>query len=217
MHPASRQFNWPTFNNRQQLPKTAATVLCLFLNGESTTATNIGDMSLVNDIRNMTSTGFKIIDNVDQCDSSKDVIELKSQLGITWEQFATIFDVSRRSAHSWASGEKMNSENHEHLMHILQAHRDLGSSVKLDRKILYSSIKGVMPINLLQKQKYEEYKNVLQSIVRLDLDAEQSIESNKNYFKLPIADVLDLKQDRAHEYPVARKIVKVKKVNRIES
>lgn len=41
------------------------------------------------------------------------VARLRSESGLTWEQLARIFNVSRRAVHLWASGGNMNSHNQE--------------------------------------------------------------------------------------------------------
>lgn len=40
--------------------------------------------------------------------------------GLTWDQFAKVFGVSRRAVHSWATGARMNSTNVELLQRLIQ-------------------------------------------------------------------------------------------------
>ncbi len=46
------------------------------------------------------------------------VIALHSMSGLTWDQLARLFNVSRRAVHNWASGARLNSANAELLMRI---------------------------------------------------------------------------------------------------
>ncbi len=45
--------------------------------------------------------------------------ELRRISGLTWDQLAQLFAVSRRSVHFWASGKPLSSENEQHLMAVL--------------------------------------------------------------------------------------------------
>lgn len=47
------------------------------------------------------------------------VSRLREDAGLTWEQLAKLFDVSRRSVHLWASGGKMNSQNQQHALKLV--------------------------------------------------------------------------------------------------
>lgn len=53
------------------------------------------------------------------------VISLHNLSGLTWDQLARLFGVSRRAAHLWASGGRMNSYHAERLNHILTVVRSL--------------------------------------------------------------------------------------------
>jgi len=57
------------------------------------------------------------------------IAELRRLTGLTWEQLAHLFNVSRRSAHFWASGSKASAENTAHLERVLDTVRviDRGS------------------------------------------------------------------------------------------
>jgi len=47
------------------------------------------------------------------------IAELRRLSGLTWDQLARLFDVSRRSLHFWASGKAMSADNREHLQRLL--------------------------------------------------------------------------------------------------
>lgn len=50
--------------------------------------------------------------------SAMDLKALRESSGLTWEQLARLFGVSRRSVHNWSAGERMNSHNAEILSQI---------------------------------------------------------------------------------------------------
>lgn len=43
---------------------------------------------------------------------------LKEQSGLTWDEFARLFGVSRRAVHSWAAGGRMNASNSARLQEV---------------------------------------------------------------------------------------------------
>ena len=53
----------------------------------------------------------------------KAVSELRRISGLTWEQLAGLFGVSRRAVHFWASGKPLNATNHQRLMRVLDVVR----------------------------------------------------------------------------------------------
>lgn len=52
--------------------------------------------------------------------TSADLVRrLRADSGLTWEQLAKLFGVSRRAVHLWANGGRMNAANIEHLSRLL--------------------------------------------------------------------------------------------------
>lgn len=47
--------------------------------------------------------------------SARLIRDLKSRSGLTWDQLAGVFGVSRRAAHGWASGTRLNAQHSETL------------------------------------------------------------------------------------------------------
>lgn len=89
--------------------------------------------------------------------------ELKKLSGLTWEQLAKIFNVSRRSLHFWASGKPMTPFNEEHLRRLLATIRyiDRGNA-DINRSALLQHRQGsIIPFDLLIAGKYEEVKQLL--------------------------------------------------------
>jgi DNA-binding transcriptional regulator YiaG len=89
--------------------------------------------------------------------------ELKRLSGLTWEQLAKIFNVSRRSLHFWASGKPLSPFNEEHLRRLLGTVRYINrGSADINRSALLQPQQGsVIPLDLLIVGKYEEVKRLL--------------------------------------------------------
>jgi DNA-binding transcriptional regulator YiaG len=91
------------------------------------------------------------------------VNELRKLSGLTWEQLAHLFDVSRRSVHFWASGQPLAVTHEEKLNRILDVvqYISLGSA-SLNRSLLMSLSKdGRSYLELLAAGEYEEVKRLL--------------------------------------------------------
>jgi DNA-binding transcriptional regulator YiaG len=97
-------------------------------------------------------------------DSSQATVnELKQLSGLTWEQLAKIFNVSRRSLHFWASGKPISPFNEEHLRRLLATIRYINrGSADINRSALLQPQQGsTIPLDLLIAGKYEEVKRLL--------------------------------------------------------
>jgi DNA-binding transcriptional regulator YiaG len=95
--------------------------------------------------------------------SQATINELKQLSGLTWEQLAKIFNVSRRSLHFWASGKPLSPFNEEHLRRLLGTLRYInrGSSDMNRSALLHPQQGSVIPLDLLIEGKYEEVKRLL--------------------------------------------------------
>jgi DNA-binding transcriptional regulator YiaG len=89
--------------------------------------------------------------------------EIKSLSGLTWEQLAKVFNVSRRSLHFWASGKPLSPFNEEHLRRLLATIRYINrGSADINRSaLLQPQQDSIIPLDLLVSGKYEEVKRLL--------------------------------------------------------
>lgn len=89
--------------------------------------------------------------------------ELRKLSGLTWEQLARLFNVSRRSLHFWASGQPLSRFNEESLNRLLGTVRYINrGSASINRSILLSpSSDGSIPFDLLVTGRHEEVKQLL--------------------------------------------------------
>ncbi|WP_420442276.1 XRE family transcriptional regulator [Candidatus Palauibacter sp.] len=87
----------------------------------------------------------------------KAVSELRRISGLTWEQLAGLFGVSRRSVHFWASGKPLNATNHERLMRVLDVVRDADrGTARSTRAALLDARGGTSPFEMLADQQFLE-------------------------------------------------------------
>ena len=89
--------------------------------------------------------------------------ELRRLSGLTWEQLAKLFNVSRRSLHFWASGQPLSRFNEENLNRLLGTIRYINrGSASLNRNLLLSPGRdGRLLFDLLIAGEHEEVKRIL--------------------------------------------------------
>lgn len=90
------------------------------------------------------------------------ISELRRLSGLTWEQIAELFEVSRRSVHFWASGSALNAANEARLMRVLQVIREADrGNARATRNALMTAIEGMVPFDLLVAQRFDEAQRLL--------------------------------------------------------
>jgi DNA-binding transcriptional regulator YiaG len=72
----------------------------------------------VQTIRDWTSAGGFVVEPIQGIASAQKIKRLRSQSGLTWDEMARLFGVTRRSVHNWATGTRMNSRNMETLERV---------------------------------------------------------------------------------------------------
>lgn len=66
--------------------------------------------------RDAATSGLAVINESPSSPSSANTVRaLKERSGLTWDQFAAMFGVSRRAVHGWASGARLNAHHSESL------------------------------------------------------------------------------------------------------
>jgi len=92
------------------------------------------------------------------------VNELRRVSGLTWDQVARLFCVSRRSVHFWASGKPMSSEHEEHLHRLLALMRGLDTSTDALRGALLSVVDGAQVLESLASRRYAAAEDAMQTV-----------------------------------------------------
>jgi DNA-binding transcriptional regulator YiaG len=91
------------------------------------------------------------------------IAELRRLSGLTWDQLARLFSVSRRSLHFWASGKPMTPSNEEHLQRLLSLVRkiDKGSASVNRAALLGVREDGTIPMDTLAAGDYDRVLSML--------------------------------------------------------
>lgn len=91
--------------------------------GHDVSTSERGSLNLVVISRGYQSTG-----------SAAQLHELREHSGLTWDQLARLFGVSRRSVHHWASGDNMNAAHQEALSFAVQFVSNMAGQTPSERK-----------------------------------------------------------------------------------
>ena len=89
--------------------------------------------------------------------------ELRRISGLTWDQLARLFNVSRRSLHAWGSGQPLYPANEERLNRLLAIIRyiDRGAADLNRQALLTPTTDDGLPLDLLINAEYERVKQLL--------------------------------------------------------
>jgi len=129
--------------------------------GATTSANALSDATLVRFRAERTDAGQA---RKEETEHAVGVSELRRLSGLTWDQVASLFDVSRRAVHHWASGKPMTAEHEVHLQRILASLRTLHhGSAQPNRQMLFASAGpgGASIFDLLRERKYEQVVEVV--------------------------------------------------------
>jgi hypothetical protein len=90
------------------------------------------------------------------------ISELRRISGLTWDQLARLFGLSRRSLHYWASGGALTAANEEHLQRLLAVVRkiDRGTASE-NRAALLAVAEDEAPLDLLAQGQYDRAVTLL--------------------------------------------------------
>ncbi len=90
------------------------------------------------------------------------ISSLRRLSGLTWEQLAELFEVSRRSVHFWASGQALSAGNEARLRQVLAVVRatDRGDAAS-NRAALLEVHGRSRAFDLLREQRFEEARQLL--------------------------------------------------------
>src|SRR4028119_75314 len=86
-----------------------------------TTASRVSDDRALLAAEDRTSSGITLRATAYPEATQKSLSKLRRLSGLTWEQLAKLFNVSRRTLHFWASGQPLSRFNEEQLNRLLEA------------------------------------------------------------------------------------------------
>jgi DNA-binding transcriptional regulator YiaG len=129
------------------------------------------------------------------------IAELRRLSGLTWDQLARVFHVSRRALHFWASGKPMAPSNEEHLHRLVSVLRkiDRGSASANRAALLDARADGSLPFDLLATGDYERVLALLgPGDARRRTPPKLSDAAKAARAPRPPEDLIGALQDRAH-------------------
>lgn len=133
------------------------------------------------------------------------IAELRRISGLTWDQLARLFDLSRRSLHYWASGKPSTPANEERLQRLLSAVRriDRGSGAATREALLAAGNDGRIAVDLLAEGAYDEVVQRLGERPAVTRPAIPRISERAREARrpLPPATLLDARHDPIHRDP----------------
>ena len=145
------------------------------------------------------------------------VSELRRLSGLTWEQLARVFVVSRRSLHLWASGRPIRPANEERLHRLLALLKqaDRGNAPE-NRAMLLHDTDGVIPIDLLTEERYTEFIQLVgQGPGRRQLKLKPLSREAREARKPPPPErLVDALQDRVHVEPGQGRAARTARIKR---
>lgn len=134
--------------------------------------------------------------------TQKSLSRLRRLSGLTWEQIAKLFNVSRRSVHFWASGQPLSRFNEEQLNRLLGTIQfiDQGSASLNRSLLLQPNVDGNPLLDLLVAGKHEEFKQIVGSrnAPQKPLLGVLSEDAHKTYRSQNPADLVDALQEPIH-------------------
>jgi hypothetical protein len=90
--------------------------------------------------------------------SASAILEIRRRSGLTWDELAYLFDVSRRSVHHWASGKTVSASHHRQISRMLVAirHIDQGEAARTRDFLLAPDASGESRLDLLSRNRFEK-------------------------------------------------------------
>jgi DNA-binding transcriptional regulator YiaG len=141
------------------------------------------------------------------------ISELRRLSGLTWDQLARMFSVSRRSLHFWASGKPMTPSNEEHLQRVLAVLRkiDRGAASANRTALLGVREDGSIPFDLLVNGDYERTLSLLGPGDRRRVSPPKlSAEARAARAPRPPEELVGALQDRIH--PISGRLLAAKPI-----
>jgi len=135
--------------------------------------------------------------------SSSALMELRRISGLTWDQLAHLFGVTRRSLHFWASGKPLSPAHEERLHKLLAMLRKLNRGSAKENRSLLLSVQdgGVIPYDHLLEEQYEDAFSLLGPGPTLSRPQPSALSIASRVARKPPmpADLAGAMQDRVHK------------------
>ena len=146
------------------------------------------------------------------------IAELRRLSGLTWDQLARLFSVSRRALHFWASGKPMMPTNEEHLQRLLSVLRkiDRGSASANRRELLAAREDSAIALDLLQERQYDAVVSLISTTTAVTRISTPKLAPQALALRTPPPPekLIDALQDRIHQDLGTVRIAKSVRVKR---
>lgn len=87
------------------------------------------------------------------------IMEVRRRSGLTWQELAELFEVSRRSVHHWANGNPVSARRERTIRRMLAAIRHLDRGSQVDTRALLLAVDqatGVSTLDLLNSGRFDD-------------------------------------------------------------
>lgn len=87
------------------------------------------------------------------------VLEIRRCSGLTWDEMSSLFDVSRRSMHHWASGKAVSAAHEQAIRRTLAAIRNLDRGRQAENRaqlLAIDAVSGLSVLDLLKANRFAE-------------------------------------------------------------
>lgn len=195
---------------RERQPRIPALVLATALAAPATSSAGsnwIWEAPLTPDYDTTTSSSPPGVLHTDHTRTAADeatrraIAELRRVSGLSWDQIAELFRVTRRSVHFWASGKPLSAANEHRLMQALDVIRtaDRGNA-RANRAAILEVKDGLSALQLLADERFDDARARLgagKGRRRLVL-SDMSAEAKAARAPLPPDTLIDARHERAH-------------------
>lgn len=142
--------------------------------------------------------------------------EIRRLSGLTWDQLARVFDVSRRALHFWASGKPMSAEHQERLNRVLYViSRIARDDPQATRAALLMPLldDGETALDLLAQHQFDAVIELLGRYGRREWPQQPPTE-DRLYNPLPPATLLGALEDPVRLKAGRGRAVKMRRINK---
>ena len=144
------------------------------------------------------------------------VMEIRRQSGLTWQELADLFCISRRSIHHWANGKSVTSSNEHKVRRMLSAMRVLDRGNQRETRSLLlaeDQITGQRRFDRLKAGHFDEATRHVESAQR-SASRQKSISRAASNARRPPSPIflLGAKQDRP-DIPANARVVRAKRIS----
>jgi DNA-binding transcriptional regulator YiaG len=89
--------------------------------------------------------------------TAQEISFMRLTTGLTWQQIADLFNVSRQAIHAWASGAPLNSINAKHLRKLVNLIEKVNrGTISANRSILEQHFEGRSVLEMLNISSYDD-------------------------------------------------------------